>query len=208
MKRWNRFVIFIFVLVLLVNPAIRVQAYATSESEYDRYANCVTESIDIDGVVYNFYYCYQNGNRTIIITNNSNDCVDIVSYNEEASLVLLNDEACISIVDSSTVQPMYTDGWELVSSSSKRVEWAAGTNSAVVAAALAVYLPTLGAVGVIAAMGSAALGTLAASAIGGTLYTELQWCHTFLSDPQYRYYWTFTASTGDRYGPFYYAYVP
>ena len=67
---------------------------------------------------------------------------------------------------------------------------------------IAVYLGTLKAAGVIAAMGTTALGVLAASSGGGTVNVELQWFYAPFVTPQYRYIWSFKASTGDKYGPY------
>ena len=95
------------------------------------------------------------------------------------------------------------DGWEILSKDSHRLTWAQETTVAIVAGALAVYLATLGPAGVIAAMGTGALGVLAASSSGGTLYIELHMYTAPFVAPQYRYVWSFTASTGDKYGPYY-----
>lgn len=101
---------------------------------------------------------------------------------------------------------MTADGWEILSTSSHYISWLQGTSVAVVAGAIAAFLGTLGTAGVIAAMGTAALSALAASTSGGTLYVELHMHSVPLVTPQYRFVWTFTASTGDSYGPFYYHY--
>lgn len=166
------------------------------------------EVVNISDVNYSYSYFYENGNRTILITNDANDTVDKVWFDEETSTIYLNGEVfAIPIGDSHQNDiSLAATGWQTISSSSHYISWAKGTTVAVVAAALAVYLGTLGTAGVIAAMGTAALGTLAANAIGGTLYVKLQEYYVPLSTPQYRYEWSFTASTGTSYGPYYYHY--
>ena len=103
---------------------------------------------------------------------------------------------------------MTADGWEILSTSSHYISWTQGTTVAVavVAGAIAVYLGSLGTAGVIAAMETAALSAIASSSVGGTLYVELHMYSVPFVTPQYRFVWTFTASTGDPYGPYYYHY--
>ena len=100
------------------------------------------------------------------------------------------------------LQPYATDGWETLSNETHYVSWAKGTTVAVVAGVIAIYLGSLGVAGVIAAMGTGALSILAASAIGGTVYLKLQWFQAAFVAPQYRYLWSFKASTGDKYGTY------
>lgn len=91
-----------------------------------------------------------------------------------------------------------------MSNDSYKISWKLGTTVSVVAGALAVYLPSLGAAGVIAAMGSGSLSILASAATGGTLNVKYEWYQVGITTPQYRYYWSFKASTGDTYGPYLY----
>ena len=51
-------------------------------------------------------------------------------------------------------------------------------------------------------MGTAALGVIAAGAIGGTVKYTLQMYTIPNSAPLYRYVWSFRASTGDNYGSY------
>lgn len=73
---------------------------------------------------------------------------------------------------------------------------------AAVAAAISVGLGAVGGAAIIAAVGTGVLGVLAAGAVGGTLYVE-SYDMAIPDQPiQFLYIWSFTASTGDSYGPY------
>lgn len=76
---------------------------------------------------------------------------------------------------------------------SEYITWGKGISTAALAASISVVLGFLGPAGVIAA-----------GAIGGTVNVELQMYQLPLVAPQYRYIWSFKASTGDFYGPYLY----
>lgn len=75
---------------------------------------------------------------------------------------------------------------------------------AAVAASISVGLGFIGGAAVIAAMGTGVLSVLAAGAIGGTLYVETYYMTILFQPTHYLYIWSFTANTGDSYGPYYY----
>lgn len=52
------------------------------------------------------------------------------------------------------------------------------------------------------AIGSGSIGIIAASSIGGTVRVRVQEYVPWFGAPQYRYLWSFTASTGDFYGTY------
>ena len=159
-------------------------------------------------IAYNYFY--EDGKRVVTITNNTDIHIDKLVYDTTTSIMYLNGEI-FWMPDDDMIQlqsgGMTADGWEILSTSSHYISWLQGTSVAVVAGAIAAFLGTLGTAGVIAAMGTAALSALAASTSGGTLYVELHMHSVPLVTPQYRFVWTFTASTGDSYGPFYYHYL-
>lgn len=70
-----------------------------------------------------------------------------------------------------------------------------------VAGAIAIALGSVGGAAIIAAMGAGTLGVLAAQSSGGTVYYELQ-MERYNGLAQYRYLISFTANTGDAYGPY------
>ncbi len=168
-----------------------------------------SETIEIEGISYTYNYFYEDGKRVVTITNNTDIHIDKLVYDTTTSIMYLNGEI-FWMPDDDMIQlqsgGMTADGWEILSTSSHYISWLQGTSVAVVAGAIAAFLGTLGTAGVIAAMGTAALSALAASTSGGTLYVELHMHSVPLVTPQYRFVWTFTASTGDSYGPFYYHY--
>lgn len=210
MKKSKKYFAFFLVVAVSLNIMCTryVDAAIHTNELYTLYEQETRKIINIDGVNYTYNYCYENGNRTIIITNDENDTINKLYYDESTSVIYLDDNLFAIPVNDIQQRNMSlsTYGWQTISSSSHRITWAQGTTVAIVAGAIAVYLGTLGAAGVIAAMGSAALGVLAASSVGGTLYVSLQEYYVPLTMPQYRYKWSFTASTGDSYGPYYYHY--
>ena len=122
---------------------------------------------------------------------------------QKQTVSLQINEAKKAIIDNtaSTLDLGFTDGWESLQTSSHYISWGEATTKAVIAGMIAIYLGSLGTKGVIAAMGVGALGVIAANSSGGTVRTELQWYHS-LFYTQYRYVWSFEASTGDVYGPY------
>lgn len=206
MKQVKNFLSIILIAVFAINFCWIPPVSAAQVDTYDLYANQTVETAILDGVAYEFHLYYQDGCRTIAVSNNRDDSIDIVQYNPETELLTINGQIHSStmkqIRNESSISPAADPGWEVKTSGTYYISWAQGTTAAVVAAAIATYLGTLGTAGVIAAMGTAALGALAASCSGGTLYMEYQ-VLAMTGVNQQRWMWTFTASTGDFYGPFY-----
>lgn len=182
-----------------------------SNSAYDMYLSEAVETLNIDGINYTYQYHYKDGNRAITVTNDANNNIEEILYDTSSGTLYLNDEV-LGIVENESEQleeseqygvsaaAYYT--WETLSSESHRISWLKGTTTGMVCGAIAAYLGTLGPAGVLAAMGTGAVGVLAASSSGGTLYLKLQ---SFQAPPaavQYRYLWSFKASTGDVYGTY------
>lgn len=206
MKRFKKLLVAILSVALCLNAFV-VHVLADSHVSSAFIFENAIEFVEIDGVNYKFDYSTDSKTRIVTVTNLSTKEVDIVTYNPSESTIYLNDSVLAKITNGSSIS--YASearaGWTDVSSpSSYYISWNQGTSVAIVAATLAAFLGSLGTAGVIAAMGTAALGALAASASGGTLYLTLQEYYVPLSTPQYRYEWSFRASTGDYYGPYYY----
>lgn len=180
-----------------------VFAATSAEFEYSLYENGVYETVNIEGTDYTYHYYYEGNHRAISITNDKDKSVDKIVYDENALVMHVNNQTYkVEKTKDNGLQPYATDGWETLSNETHYVSWAKGTTVAVVAGVIAIYLGSLGVAGVIAAMGTGALSILAASAIGGTVYLKLQWFQAAFVAPQYRYLWSFKASTGDKYGTY------
>lgn len=205
MSKFYRILSTILALICSINIA-GFQTYAADfESEYTL-AN-TSETVEIDGITYRYDFYADRGMRVVTITNLCDSTSDTVAYDPTTSVIYLNNSVYAEkLEDSIATNSVGTtaDGWEILSKETYRITWAQGTTVAVVAGAISVYLSSLGPAGVIAAMGTGALGVLAGSASGGTLYLELHMYSAPFVTPQYRYQWSFTASTGDKYGPYYY----
>lgn len=202
MKKGKRLLTMLLAIVFMCSFTIQPAFAATAGTSYDLYANEESETLYIDGTSYTYNYYYENGSRAIDIINNESGHIDKIVYNEEDKTISLNENQLAVIGNTvSTLDLGFTDGWESLGTSSHYISWAESTTTAVIAGMIAIYLGSLGTAGVIAAMGVGALGIIAANANGGTITAELQWYHS-LFYTQYRYIWSFEASTGDTYGPY------
>lgn len=166
-----------------------------------------SETVNINGINYTYQYSLdENNNRTICITNDVDSFVDRITYLKETGEIYLNNEILgkvKTLTSDSEKIDNYTsrDAFVYFGPLNEYISWAKGTTAAAVAAVIAVALPSLGAAGVIAAMGTAALGVLAASSIGGTVKGSIYRLNSTYHI-QYKYVWSFTASNGDRYGTY------
>lgn len=185
----------VFMTLVCVQPA---QAYTTTAFD-DLYSKRATEEVVIDNVVYELRYSYENGNRTITISNSENETVEKVTYNSRTATTCYYRSADQANQNSDVYE------WVLMGSDSHRITWAEGMSVAAVAAAIAAGLGFIGGSAVIAAIGTSALSVLAAGAVGGTVYIDIYYMTMPNHSIQYLYIWSFTASTGDSYGPYYYS---
>lgn len=189
-------------LILALNLSIPAFAANLEHDNTDMYLYEQSETILIDEVSYTYYYVDSNHTiRAIEVVNNSTGQEDVVTFNCLTSELYLNGKMTNMVsTDYGVSVANYTDGWESLGTSTHRISWAQGTSAGVVAAMLAAFLGATG--HVYSAIGVAGLGALAQSTTGGTLKLELQWYNIPLVTPQYRYIWSFTANTGDVYGPY------
>jgi hypothetical protein len=167
-----------------------------------------SEIVEIEGTNYKYDYYLEDEMRKVDITNMRTNTIDRIAYDSSTSTMYLNGS-----IFSTKTEPLITlsslgttaDGWEILSADSHYISWAEGTSVAVVAGMIAAGLGFgIGGAAVIGAIGAAGISALAGASIGGTVYMELHMFTVPLVQPQYRYMWTFTSSTGDKYGPFYY----
>ena len=191
-------------LIMIFSFSISAFAANTTYENEDLYLNEESESVMLEGVNYTYHYYYLNGNRAINVVNNDTGHIDTIVYDNAASKIYLNNEPFPLVInaESAVCAPTYSSNWESLGTGSYRVSWALGTTVSVVAGAIATALGFLSSKGVIAAIGANALSTIASNSIGGTLTVETQWLHLPFTNPQYRYIWSFTASSGDKYGPY------
>lgn len=186
------------VLVVMLVCTQPVQAYAATATP-DLYSQGATEEVVIDNVVYTMHYFYENGNRAITISNSENSRIEKVTYNSRTAMTYYYENT--DEINQSYSAP---SGWIFMGSDSHYISWGEGMTVAAVAAVISIGLGFIGGAAVIAAMGTGVLGVLAAGAVGGTLYVESYYMIMPLQPIQYLYIWSFTASTGDSYGPYYY----
>lgn len=180
--------------------------YVEKDNDIDYYDIGYSEKVTIDNNNYVYTFVYENGNKVINITNETTGGVEKITYNQNDSTIYLNDIEIGSIEPNSSeeqwVHPMNI--WTTISNKSYYVSWGKGVSTAVVAGAISLYLGRLGPTGVLLAMGSGTVGIIAAASIGGTVKVEIQEYFSGFGAPQYRYIWSFIASTGDKYGEYIY----
>lgn len=194
-----------------VNIAFASNKSINQEANYktDLFAENYSETAIIHGTKYKFEYSYVEGNRVIHVKDVDKLKVDTMVYNEAEATLYWN-EVPFAWIETVELQPSVStladDAWTFRGQSSHRITFAEGASVAAIAVAIAAVLPSigLGALGVIGAMGFGALGAIAGTATGGTITTALYTMPLPNGKTQERFVWSFTASTGDYYGPFTY----
>lgn len=198
------------VLLALALMLTTVLPFSASAATYDSqaatsnlYLEGTVEVVEIEGIEYQFSYYYEGSTRVIEISNAINSTVETVKCDELTGNIYLNGAYAGnagSIRDGVMIAAVSTNGWESMSTWSHRISWAEGTTASIVASLIAAYLPNLGVSKAVAAIGGHALSNLASSSVGGVIYVDSQWYSVPPAMPQYRYVWSFTASSGDYYG--------
>lgn len=209
MKKFKRILATILAVIFCFNISV-IPTYAADVNDStmsDFPLAGTSEIVEIEGTNYKYDYYLENEIRKVDITNMSTNTIDRIAYDPSTSTMYLNGS-----IFSTKTEPLIApsslgttaDGWEILSTDSHYISWAEGTSVAVVAGMIAAALGFgIGGAAVIGAIGSAGISVLAAASTGGTVYLELHMFTAPFTQPQYRYMWTFTANTGDKYGPFY-----
>ena len=207
MKKYIKIVAPILVLVMVFHIyAIPASATYTHRQVLDKNEKRYTESVDVDGNEYIYEYDYStDGNRTIQVFSTTTGETDIIVYDLVGSTIFMNDEL-VAIVKTSAFKTTATEftemGWVYLASNSIYISWAKGVTATGVAGIITLALGILGVEYVLLQMGTSTLGIIAGASIGGTLdFTYYEWQPVFYPY-QLMYNFTFTASTGDSYGPY------
>lgn len=206
MKKTKKLLVILLTLTLISCNILNASAmdYRYKNHTEDIYAENYSESITLEGIIYTFQYSYDDiGNRMIHVINEETATVDVVKYDNQLKCLLLNEEICsqeMTLNDSIQMNPLVKNSdWIYFSSGSNRITFAQGVSVAVLAALIATAVGNIGGTAVILAMGYNTLAVVAASSIGGVVNTTV---YKFNSSAvtQWRYDWSFTASSGDYYG--------
>lgn len=198
-------------MVLLITCSLGATTAFAAESNDNASQN---ETIVIDGSVYEFEEAYWNGMPATYINNLTENTRDIVYYDEANGTIYWNGEpmAYIEKVSTTLAEPetgislLAADHWTYDRTETYHVSWAQGASVSAVASAIATAASRMGgklkALGVILEIGFSTLSSLADSSVGGTVQVA-QYHHIYTDGRiQYRWDWTFIASTGEHYGPF------
>lgn len=164
--------------------------------------NARTEIVLIDNISYKYTYFSDpsTANTLIIILNTSTRETDVVTINN--GRVYLDGKIVGSIeakesMTENAIPKASSSSWVQIGSGKKYVSWAKGTATAVVAAIIA------GAIGspvsVVIALG--VISVIAAQCSGGTVYYTV-YKRQAGKITNYKWVWSFKASTGDKYGPY------
>lgn len=176
-------------------------------NDLDIYNAKMVENVIVGGIPYSYSYYYDGAeNRCIDVKNTVSNTVDKVCFNPNDGNIFLNGQL-FGNISSTTVSirgQKFTNGndaWVYFGSGQHTVSWAEGVAVGTLAAIIAVGVGNIGGAAVIAAMGYTALAGLAYASIGGTVTVTVYKFNSNLVT-QWRYDWTFTANTGDYYGPY------
>lgn len=192
MKRLSALLL-VFALIITNIPA----AYASTEENTVR-----VESAEIDGELYTYESFFDSNGNTHVNISDEDGNTQVLVYSANNGTFYLDGEVVavtrkLVTADGAGASVRAPSDWVYQGSSSEYVSWVKGTTVAVVAGVISVALGNIGGAAVIAAMGTAVLGGLAASAIGGTVHRSVYLCQTGATI-QTRVDWYFTASTGER----------
>ena len=164
--------------------------------------NLRTEMVSIDNTLYRYTICSSpsSSNSLITVLNTSTGKADIVIIKDDT--VYLNGRVIGAIKDDGivsedTVSKAARSSWVKIGKNHRRITWAEGTSAAVVAAIFA------GAIGtpVAGVISFGVISVIAAQATGGTIYYTI-YRRKVGKLINYKWVWSFRASTGDRYGPY------
>src|SRR5699024_3607429 len=190
-------------LVLLMQPLAVSASTAGEKVITDIYQEEFSETVEIEGVDYTYYYFYDDeNNRNIKIVNQDTQSVDMVECNIDTGSIYLNGELCGTGSSSQIQEDVQTraDSWIYMTTMTDQISWSNGAGVAVIAGIIAAAIGEVTGVHVISIMGNA-LSTIAGSAIGGTIRNSIYKFNSTLIH-QFRYNWSFTDSNGDYYGPY------
>lgn len=185
-----------------------------TNNQKDLYAENFEETVDIDGINYTYKYYYnEDGDRSVLVSNDKNSTVETITYDDETSTFYSNDRkiAEVGTVNDETydasdsIQPR---GWKLMGTHSKYIKWYEGIVAGSVAVVIASAIGNIvSASAIITSCGMGVLGVIAAGSIGGTLYWT-SWNYNTQSVMNFKHDWAFKTPNGERYGTFhaYYSY--
>ena len=178
--------------------------------ENDIFAQNLTETIEIEGIYYNYKYYYNtNGLKSVSITNLLNSNVDILTFDEGNTTIYLNGQ---EIAYTNTEYDCYSNDeksseWTLIAGPAHlKITWKAGATVSVVSTLIAGAL-SVPASAIVQALGSG-LTYLASKAEGGTLHFSKYYRDLALGQVQYKTDWSFVACTGKRLGTYDYYSTP
>ena len=173
------------------------------------------EEFEIEGIIYSYTENEISEGVIKSVVKGNDGTEEELIYNEREGVVYEGEDviATIELVSISTnnmnriKNTKASGGWKFLGQSNEKITFKQGVTVAVVAAAIAVVLPSFGPAGVIAAIGASALSAIAASSIGGTVTTRV-WSKTVLGIYKTKNQWAFKTSTKERYpSSGYYEYI-
>lgn len=223
MKTINKIFAIMLVLTFAINGIMMQSAWAVSDvelenKERDIYESELVETVDFEGVKYTYKYFYDDGVKTINITNENDNSVETITYNESSTIAYLNGEVLATITPNlgapvvelpDEIMAASVD-WVTIGNESVTISWKAAATARDVAIIIAEAASGLIGMNIItpsvvtAWIGSNVLAALAEAAGGGTVYVKTQRFYAPPATPRYRYLISFKNRNGKTYGPYIY----
>ena len=127
-------------LVLLMQPLAVSASTAGEKVITDIYQEEFSETVEIEGVDYTYYYFYDDeNNRNIKIVNQDTQSVDMVECNIDTGSIYLNGELCGTGSSSQIQEDVQTraDSWIYMTTMTDQISWSNGAGVAVIAGIIA-----------------------------------------------------------------------
>lgn len=207
----------LMVIMMISSFSISNAEELERDSSLDVFEAEVTETTMIDDVEYSFSYYYDiDGNKVIDIYNSYEDSVETLVYDIGSGEITVNDEVIATVEDVESFSTIDTYSslnsvnsysanaagqWINRGSQTSKVSWKKGASVAVIAGVLSFALGGLGGEFVIAAMGAGTISLISGLCIGGTV-THTIYEYSSPVAHKIKIEWTFTASTGEKFGPY------
>ena len=203
-------------MIVMTNYNVsNAQELDSSEITEDVFAAEVTEIITIDEMDYTYSYYYDSdGNKAIDIFNNNDGVSETLCYDSESGEILLDSEQIATVDNDFSILNNYNidvldsidsysvnaaSQWINRGSQSSKITWKQGATVAVVAGVIAIALGYGDAELVIASMGAGTISIIASLCAGGTVRHTV---YEHRSTHKIKIEWTFTANTGESFGPY------
>ena len=209
-RHFTLFLAFIMAFSLLASPIYASNKFGSLPK--DAFEVGYSESVECDGVVYSFCYSYDEmGNRVIVASQSNTRIINVVVYNEEASVIYLNGGVLIQLSEEPQAgdisqNPSQTRGWEKIGSFGPTtiqhlVGMTASGLAAVICLAISKYV-VIFAAAVILCFGVGVLTYIVTNYKYGLIAGSSYILVPYGNPNQFYTEFTYTTNSGVQYGPY------